>query len=59
LSFLHPLSADSDGSSSVDAIMTVVKKRKAQLQKQQESVLQANEDAERINLLSLSKRKAD
>jgi hypothetical protein len=59
LSFLHPLSADNDGSSSVDAIMTVVKKRKAQLQKQQESVLQANEDAERINLLSLSKRKAD
>jgi hypothetical protein len=59
LSFLHPLSADNDGSSSVDAIMTVVKKRKAQLQKQQESVLKANEDAERINLLSLSKRKAD
>jgi hypothetical protein len=35
------------------------KARKEQLYKQQESVLQVNEEAERISLLSLSKRKAD
>jgi hypothetical protein len=52
------LSTDDGGANSVDAIMTVVKRRKAQLQKQQESVLQANEEAERISLLSLSKKKS-
>jgi len=35
------------------------KARKEQLNKQQESVLQLNEEAEKISLLSLSKRKAD
>lgn len=35
------------------------KARKEQLYKQQESVLQVNEEAERVSLLSLSKRKAD
>jgi len=35
------------------------KARKQQLFRQQESVLQVNEEAERISLLSLSKRKAD
>jgi hypothetical protein len=35
------------------------KARKEQLYKQQESVLQLNEEAERISLLQLSKRKAD
>jgi hypothetical protein len=35
------------------------KARKVQLYKQQESVMQVNEEAERVSLLSLSKRKAD
>ncbi|MGI0025585.1 MAG: hypothetical protein ACREA4_10645, partial [Nitrososphaera sp.] len=52
------LTSDSDGdSSSVDAIMKVVNMRKAQLHRQQQSVSQANDEAERINLLSLTKPK--
>ncbi len=33
------------------------KKRKEQLHRQQESVTQANDEAEKVNLLSLSKQK--
>lgn len=33
------------------------KKRKEQLHRQQESVMQVNDEAEKVNLLSLSKQK--
>ena len=46
-----------DSSSSVDAIMKVVNLRKAQLYRQQQSVSEANQEAEGINLLALSKAK--
>ncbi|HEV8387852.1 MAG TPA: hypothetical protein VGQ03_09535 [Nitrososphaera sp.] len=48
-----------ESSSSIDAIMKVVKMRKAQLQRQQQSVSQANEEAERTNLLSRTKLKRE
>ncbi len=35
------------------------KARKAQLYRQQESVMQANDEAEKVNLLSISKQKKD
>lgn len=39
------------------AAMQGWKKRKEQLHRQQESVMQANDEAEKVNLLSLSKQK--
>jgi hypothetical protein len=55
---LLSLASDSDGSSSsVDAIMKVVNTRKAQLQRQQQSVSEANQEAETVNLLALTKPK--
>jgi hypothetical protein len=57
---LISLATDGDeSSSSIDAIMKVVKMRKAQLQRQQQSVSQANEEAERTNLLSRTKLKRE
>ena len=58
--FWHLLSAKVEGNGSpVDAAASaeLVRSRKAQLSRQQESVMKVNEDAERINLLGLTKRK--
>jgi hypothetical protein len=52
------LSSDKAGASDeLGRIIESIALRKAQLQKQRQSVLEANEAAERIDLLSLTKRK--
>jgi hypothetical protein len=56
--FTNTLSAELRDEDSADAIMMVINERKAQLYKQQQSVSNLNNEAEKVNLLSLSKRKS-
>jgi hypothetical protein len=57
LLFINALSAEGNDENTARAIMQVINDRKAQLSKQQQSVSNLNDEAEKVNLLSLSKRK--